>query len=197
MIGGQQRNWGPTAVLQVEGVAVLVVTNAAQMWDQQQFKAFGIDPQAHRVVALKSAQHFRAAFEPSAGEVIVCDSGALCGPDCTDHALPQGAAAGVPAGRRYRYRAVARAAPLIGGRPSWRRKSFTTRGRQIAHLDYCRGERRLANRIICSRRVKARGRAICRRQRGSGQGFVHGRLSPLGAAGRAAWSVPHPLCSWA
>ena len=46
-------------------------------------KAFGIDPQAHRVVALKSAQHFRAAFEPIAGAVIVCDSGALAGPDCT------------------------------------------------------------------------------------------------------------------
>ena len=83
MIGGQQRSWGPTAVLQVQGIAILVVTHAAQMWDQQQFKAFGIDPQAHRVVALKSAQHFRAAFEPLAGEVIVCDSGALCGPDCT------------------------------------------------------------------------------------------------------------------
>ena len=83
MIGGQRRTWGPTAVLQVEGIAILVVTNAAQMWDLQQFKTFGIDPQAHRVVALKSAQHFRAAFEPIAGEVIVCDSGALCGPDCT------------------------------------------------------------------------------------------------------------------
>ena len=31
-----------------------------------------------RVIALKSMQHFRAAFEPIAGEIIVCDSGALC-----------------------------------------------------------------------------------------------------------------------
>ena len=83
MIGGQQRSWGPAAVVQVDGIAILVVTNAAQMWDLQQFKAFGIDPQAKRVVALKSAQHFRAAFGPIAGEVIVCDSGALCAPDCT------------------------------------------------------------------------------------------------------------------
>jgi microcystin degradation protein MlrC len=30
------------------------------------------------VVGLKSMQHFRAAFEPIAGKVIVCDSGALC-----------------------------------------------------------------------------------------------------------------------
>ena len=86
MVGGQQRSWGPTAVVRVDGIEILVVTNAAQIWDQQQFKAFGIDPQAKAVVALKSAQHFRAAFEPMAGEVIVCDSGALCAPDCT--ALP-------------------------------------------------------------------------------------------------------------
>ena len=83
MVGGQQRSWGPTAVVRVDGIDILVVTNAAQIWDQQQFKAFGIDPQAKAVVALKSAQHFRAAFEPMAGEVIVCDSGALCAPDCT------------------------------------------------------------------------------------------------------------------
>ena len=82
MIGGQQRSWGETAVLRVGGVDVLVVTNPAQIWDLEQFRAFGIDPTQQRAVALKSAQHFRAAFEPIAGEVIVCDSGALCGPDC-------------------------------------------------------------------------------------------------------------------
>ena len=83
MIGGQQRSWGPTAVIRVDGIEILVVTHAAQMWDLQQFRAFGIDPAAKAVVALKSAQHFRAAFEPIASEVIVCDSGALCAPDCT------------------------------------------------------------------------------------------------------------------
>jgi hypothetical protein len=30
------------------------------------------------VIALKSMHHFRAAFEPIAGQVVVCDSGALC-----------------------------------------------------------------------------------------------------------------------
>jgi len=43
-------------------------------------KAFGIDPLNKHVVALKSMQHFRAAFEAIAGQVIVCDSGALCTP---------------------------------------------------------------------------------------------------------------------
>jgi microcystin degradation protein MlrC len=81
MIGGQKRSWGPTAVLRVDGIDILVVTHAAQMWDLQQFKAFGIDPATKAVVALKSAQHFRAAFGPIAARVILCDSGALCGPN--------------------------------------------------------------------------------------------------------------------
>lgn len=77
-LGGLALNFGLTAVVQIEGITVLVVSEPSQMLDLQQFRAFGIDPCAHRVVGLKSMQHFRAAFEPIAGEVIVCDSGALC-----------------------------------------------------------------------------------------------------------------------
>ena len=80
MIHGLKGSFGPTAVLRVSGIEILVVTIARQILDLQQFKAFGIDPQSKRVVALKSMQHFRAAFEPIAGQVIVCDSGALCTP---------------------------------------------------------------------------------------------------------------------
>lgn len=79
--GGLTLSFGRVAVLQVEGVTVLVASERAQLLDMQQFLTFGIDPRAKRVVALKSMQHFRAAFGPIAGEVIVCDSGALCSPD--------------------------------------------------------------------------------------------------------------------
>ena len=78
--GGLHRSFGPTAVLRVEGVDILVVTERDQMLDLQQFKTFGIQPEEKSVVALKSMQHFRAAFEPIAGKVIVCDSGALSTP---------------------------------------------------------------------------------------------------------------------
>jgi microcystin degradation protein MlrC len=78
MIGGLQRSWGPTAVIAVDGIEILVTTQRSQILDLQQLEAFGIQPQAKRVVALKSMQHFRAEFEPIAGQVIVCDSGALC-----------------------------------------------------------------------------------------------------------------------
>lgn len=83
MMGGLRASWGPCAVLRVGGIEILVTTIRAQMNDLQQFRAFGIDPAARRVVGLKSMQHFRAAFEPIAGKVVVCDSGALCTPDLT------------------------------------------------------------------------------------------------------------------
>ena len=79
--GGLKGEWGPTAVLRVGDIDILVVSFPQQILDLQQFCAFGIDPVAKRVVALKSMQHFRAAFEPIAGKIIVCDSGALCTPD--------------------------------------------------------------------------------------------------------------------
>lgn len=78
MVGGLRLSFGPSAVVRVADTAVLVTTEPAQMLDLQQFRAFGIDPARHSVVGLKSMQHFRAAFEPIAGKVIVCDSGALC-----------------------------------------------------------------------------------------------------------------------
>ncbi|UZF93000.1 M81 family metallopeptidase [Bosea sp. NBC_00550] len=83
MMGGLHASWGPCAVLRVGDIEILVTTIRAQMNDLQQFRAFGIDPAAKRIVGLKSMQHFRAAFEPIAGKVIVCDSGALCTPDLT------------------------------------------------------------------------------------------------------------------
>ncbi len=80
MIHGLHGSFGPSVVLQVKGIEILVVSIARQILDLQQFRAFGIDPQHKQVVALKSMQHFRAVFEPIGGQVIVCDSGALCTP---------------------------------------------------------------------------------------------------------------------
>ncbi|PLX88731.1 MAG: microcystin degradation protein MlrC [Desulfuromonas sp.] len=80
MVHGLHGSFGPSAVIRIGGIEVLVVTIPRQILDLQQFKAFGIDPQSKDVVAVKSMQHFRAAFESIAGKIIVCDSGALCTP---------------------------------------------------------------------------------------------------------------------
>lgn len=83
MMAGMKGSFGPSAVIRIGGIDVLVISNPAQMLDLGQFHAFGITPERCRSVVVKSMQHFRASFEPIAGEVIVADSGALCTPDLT------------------------------------------------------------------------------------------------------------------
>ncbi len=51
---------------------------AGQAVDLAQFTSLGIDPIRYCTVAVKSMQHFRAAFEPIAREVVLVDTGALC-----------------------------------------------------------------------------------------------------------------------
>ncbi|MBL9057457.1 MAG: M81 family metallopeptidase, partial [Rhodobacteraceae bacterium] len=80
ILGGITHSFGPTAVFRTGGIDVLVVTIPGQMLDLQQVRAFGIEPATLRFLVVKSMQHFRAAFEPVAGKVIVCDSGALATP---------------------------------------------------------------------------------------------------------------------
>jgi microcystin degradation protein MlrC len=80
ILGGITHSFGPTAVFRVQGIDILVVTLPGQMLDLQQVRAFGIDLARLRFLVVKSMQHFRAAFEPVAGKVIVCDTGALATP---------------------------------------------------------------------------------------------------------------------
>ena len=78
MGGGVERNYGPSMVFRVGGIDIVVITNNGQAVDLGQFTSLGIDPARYRTVAVKSMQHFRAAFEPIAREVVLVDTGALC-----------------------------------------------------------------------------------------------------------------------
>jgi microcystin degradation protein MlrC len=81
MAGGLHASFGPTAVIRVEGIDILVVSISNQILDLEQFRTFGIEPTSKALIGLKSMQHFRADFEPIAGKVIVCDSQSLCTTD--------------------------------------------------------------------------------------------------------------------
>ncbi len=72
--GVQSRN-GPSIRLGIEGVDVCVSTHRGQAFDLQHFRHFGIEPENMTVLAVKSAQHFRAAYAPIARAVIVADGG--------------------------------------------------------------------------------------------------------------------------
>jgi len=72
---------GPTMVLKIGGIEVVVTSNRLQTIDRQAFLSQGIDPTAKSVVVVKSSQHFRAAYGPIARKVILADGGALTSPD--------------------------------------------------------------------------------------------------------------------
>jgi microcystin degradation protein MlrC len=78
MGGGVERNYGPSMVFRVRGIDIVVITNNGQATDLAQFTSLGIDPTLYPTVVVKSMQHFRAAFEPIARDVVLVDSGALC-----------------------------------------------------------------------------------------------------------------------
>jgi microcystin degradation protein MlrC len=83
---GVRTEMGPTAVLRIGGIEVIVISNRLQNTDLQTFLSQGIDPRQRRVVVVKSVHHFRAAYAPIAREVMIVDSGALCTPDPKRHA---------------------------------------------------------------------------------------------------------------
>ena len=61
---GRSIDVGPTALLQVGGVKIVVITNRKQCADPVYFQAFGLDVAAARSVVVKSRGHFRAGFAP-------------------------------------------------------------------------------------------------------------------------------------
>jgi microcystin degradation protein MlrC len=78
MGGGVERDYGPSMVFRVGGIDIVLITNNGQATDLGQFTSLGVDPARYRTVAVKSMQHFRAAFEPIAREVVLVDTGGLC-----------------------------------------------------------------------------------------------------------------------
>ena len=86
MSQGVKVNMGPTAVLNVggppslkrwreKGIDIVITSRRFQAYDLQFFKHAGIDPVKKRIVAVKSAHHFRAAFGPIASDIVVVDEG--------------------------------------------------------------------------------------------------------------------------
>jgi microcystin degradation protein MlrC len=78
MGGGVERNYGPSMLFRTGGVDIVVITNNGQATDLGQFTSLGIDPTRYATVAVKSMQHFRAAFAPIARDIVLVDTGGLC-----------------------------------------------------------------------------------------------------------------------
>ena len=56
------QNCGPTATIRIDGVKVVVISNRTQPFDEEAFRYNGVEPLEEKIIALKSAVHFRSAY---------------------------------------------------------------------------------------------------------------------------------------
>jgi microcystin degradation protein MlrC len=71
MGAGNPGNLGPTALIEIDGVKVIVVSRKMQALDQAIIRHVGVEPSSCPILVLKSSVHFRADFGPIASHVIV------------------------------------------------------------------------------------------------------------------------------
>ncbi|MBA3416752.1 MAG: M81 family metallopeptidase [Chloroflexia bacterium] len=80
---------GRTVVLEIGGtggIELHLTEFRGHPHDLNFFRAFGIEPTERRILVLKSAAHFRAAFEPIATEVIEVDAPGISSPNLSSFA---------------------------------------------------------------------------------------------------------------
>jgi microcystin degradation protein MlrC len=86
MGAGTTASRGRTVVLEIGGpggIELQLTELRGHPSDLNHFRAFGIEPTERRILVLKSAAHFRAAFEPIATKVIEVDAPGISSPNLT------------------------------------------------------------------------------------------------------------------
>ena len=71
MGAGNPGNLGPCALIDIDGVRVMVVSHKMQALDQAILRHVGVEPAECPILVLKSSVHFRADFAPIAERIIV------------------------------------------------------------------------------------------------------------------------------
>ena len=72
---------GTTAVIQVEGIEIILTERRIQPYDAEVLRSVGIEPQARKLIALKSAVHFRADYTPLAHQILDVDTPGVHSPN--------------------------------------------------------------------------------------------------------------------
>ncbi|MDQ1079231.1 M81 family metallopeptidase [Pseudoroseomonas cervicalis] len=71
MSAGNPADLGPSALIAIGPVKIIIVSRKMQAHDQALFRHIGIEPARENILALKSSVHFRADFQPIAEQVLV------------------------------------------------------------------------------------------------------------------------------
>jgi len=77
MMRGLEGRLGPTAVLDVNDVKVILISHRWQTLDPEMIRFVGIDPLGEKILVVKSSIHYRAAFEPIARAILEVDAPGL------------------------------------------------------------------------------------------------------------------------
>ena len=72
---------GTTAVIQVGGVEVILTEKRIQPYDAEVLRSVGIEPLSRKLIALKSAVHFRADYTPIAHQILEVDTPGVHSPN--------------------------------------------------------------------------------------------------------------------
>ncbi len=68
---------GPSAVLEIAGIEVIVSSVPTAVMDLNVFRSMGIEPTCKTTLAIKSRNHFKAAYAPIARETMLVDAGGI------------------------------------------------------------------------------------------------------------------------
>ncbi|WP_315769673.1 M81 family metallopeptidase [Bradyrhizobium sp. SZCCHNR2012] len=82
-LAGTPAKLGDCALIACGGVEVVITTFRCQAFGTDLFTQLGCDPATHKLVVVKSAQHFRAAYSPIATAVITVDAPGVVARDLT------------------------------------------------------------------------------------------------------------------
>lgn len=77
VLQGVTIDMGECVLLKHNDIEIIVSSRALAITDIEQFRTFGVDPSKKSVVAVKSRNHHRAAFEPIARKVMLVDAGGI------------------------------------------------------------------------------------------------------------------------
>lgn len=105
MLGGLTSDLGKVARIRIGGVRVVVSSARTQCNDQDYFRHAGIEPKDHKIIVVKSSNHYRADFQPLSDAIVEVAAPGAC--DMNPANLPW---TKLPEGMR-----------LYGNGPAWKR----------------------------------------------------------------------------
>jgi microcystin degradation protein MlrC len=72
---------GRTAVLEADGILIVATERRMPMWNLEQLRSLGIEPTRLRIIVVKAAIAYRAAYLPIAHRIIEVDTPGLAAAD--------------------------------------------------------------------------------------------------------------------